>query len=287
MNHDCFYAVYEDRITKGKTIEDVNCDNEPLFYVGRTRKVSYSYGSFYEWVIVDRFGDNSRYTLGSYTLKKFYNSGQQTDHRLVIEIEDENGIVFNRIFHQDRRYGMHPDYLRHPEPLWENDWDYETACEIARDTMSKLETISAEDLLLMDQYRNDAFQAKRTGLLLEQENGRLREKLDVFKDSIVELKIPEGVEEISYDQFECCSQLRKATLPQTIKTIGICAFNLCPALEEIEIKSIVPPKSGLKFPEEGCNRCKAKVTVSKDCLEEYRNSKWWGSYCADMEVVGG
>ena len=277
MSNIVFYAVCNDGVRKSEDILNINEDTSTLFFVKETFKYAYSYGSFYNWQVVDRDGNDTEFTLGGYTLKRFYNSGQQTDHRLVIEFENEEGKKYERVFHHDRRYAMHPDYMRHPESLWANDWDYDTACIIARDTMQRLESISAEDLLEADQLRCDLFRAKRELTLNSQEIEELHNRINWFKDTVTKVEIPDGIEEIPYNQYEGCYRLKEAVIPDSVRHIGVCAFNYCPELRSIRLESEIPPHSINKFPETSENNCTATVFVPKESIESYNDdTNWWG-----------
>ena len=50
-----------------------------------------------------------------------------------------------------------------------------------------------------------------------------------------EIIVPEGIEEIDDRAFKSCKNLRKITLPNSLKRIGAKAFLKCESLEEIVI----------------------------------------------------
>ena len=62
-------------------------------------------------------------------------------------------------------------------------------------------------------------------------------KLESFKylDSLEEVVIPEGVEEIGEDCFYDCKSLKKVTLPSTLKKIYAHAFDGCTSLTEVSV----------------------------------------------------
>ncbi len=66
-------------------------------------------------------------------------------------------------------------------------------------------------------------------------------------NSITELKINEGVTSISQSAFLGCTDLRKVTLPSTLKVIGSSAFSGCTALNSITLPSGLTTIEGYAF----------------------------------------
>ena len=91
--------------------------------------------------------------------------------------------------------------------------------------------------------------------------------------SIVDLRLPEGLEIIAARAFDECKNMRSATLPNTLKTICSTAFGDCPGLTEITIPGSVEIVENGAFFRAGLRKVVFKrgvLTVEDDAFRSCR-----------------
>lgn len=66
-------------------------------------------------------------------------------------------------------------------------------------------------------------------------NGNPSTRAFHYREKITEIIIEDGLSEIEADTFNCCRNLKKITIPSSVKKIGHCAFTGCSALEEVAL----------------------------------------------------
>lgn len=91
------------------------------------------------------------------------------------------------------------------------------------------------------------------------------------KSGLKEIRVPEGVEVISYGIFANCEQLEKVYLPDTVTVIDIYAFSECSNLKEIYIPENVTTINDYAF----YNCTKLEVINIPDSLTEISNNAFW------------
>lgn len=74
-------------------------------------------------------------------------------------------------------------------------------------------------------------------------------------ERLEEIRLPDGLEEISNSAFENCGKLKKVQLPATLRRIGARAFAGCKSLEEIELPNGLEIIGNSAF--EGCKKLRS------------------------------
>lgn len=91
------------------------------------------------------------------------------------------------------------------------------------------------------------------------------------KSGLKEIRVPEGVEVISWGMFANCEQLEKVYLPETVTVIDTYAFSECSNLKEIYIPENVTTINDYAF----YNCTKLEVINIPDSLTEISNNAFW------------
>lgn len=91
------------------------------------------------------------------------------------------------------------------------------------------------------------------------------------KSGLKEIRIPEGIEVISWGMFANCEQLEKVYLPETVTVIDTCAFSECSSLREIHIPESVTTINDYAF--DNCTNL--EVINIPDSLTEISNNAFW------------
>ncbi len=91
------------------------------------------------------------------------------------------------------------------------------------------------------------------------------------KSGLKEIRVPEGVEVISYGMFANCEQLERVYLPDTVTVIDTYAFSECSNLKEIYIPENVTTINDYAF----YNCTKLEVINIPDSLTEISNNAFW------------
>lgn len=91
------------------------------------------------------------------------------------------------------------------------------------------------------------------------------------KSGLKEIRVPEGVEVISYGIFANCEQLERVYLPDTVTVIDTYAFSECSNLKEIYIPENVTTINDYAF----YNCTKLEVINIPDSLTEISNNAFW------------
>ena len=91
------------------------------------------------------------------------------------------------------------------------------------------------------------------------------------KSGLKEIRVPEGVEVISYGMFANCEQLEKVYLPETVTVIDTYALSECSNLKEIYIPENVTTINDYAF----YNCTKLEVINIPDSLTEISNNAFW------------
>jgi hypothetical protein len=87
---------------------------------------------------------------------------------------------------------------------------------------------------------------------------------------------PEGIKQISHRILSNCSSLKTVTIPSSVKVVREWAFAACDALEEITIKSVVPPDV-YAYAFNGVERT-IPVYVPQESLQAYKNADTWKEF---------
>ena len=91
-----------------------------------------------------------------------------------------------------------------------------------------------------------------------------------------DLVIPEGVTTIKTRAFEWLFTLNTLTLPSTITTLGVIAFNNCPNLTSVTCNAVVPPvMEGGVFQSDNMD---IPVNVPCGSLSAYQAANEWSSF---------
>lgn len=91
------------------------------------------------------------------------------------------------------------------------------------------------------------------------------------KSGLKEIRIPEGIEVISWGMFANCEQLEKVYLPDTVTVIDTYAFSECSSLREIHIPESVTIINDYAF--DNCTNL--EVINIPDSLTEISNNAFW------------
>lgn len=96
-----YYAIFPNaESTSEKIWEKLYKDKGVLFYVKSECRVSYSYGSHYNYEILDENGNTAIFHSGNFDVLKFYNAGMQSDFQLIVELKDRrNHHLYHHVFH--------------------------------------------------------------------------------------------------------------------------------------------------------------------------------------------
>ena len=192
------------------------------------------------------------------TLVTFYELNIEEKNQIL---NDKNGIFSNyNIDDGECNYFIAPDGT-----VWSCECDY-------NDYMSKLLTLNNDEFEILD------------GVLLKYKGDPQVEEIvipsgvrvigdTVFCQFRVEMKsviLPEGLEEIGWMAFACCSKLTFINIPKSLKKIGKAAFYDCSALKELEIPDGIIYLGNYAF-----KNCKSltKINIPKQL-------RWIGEYDA-------
>ena len=95
-----------------------------------------------------------------------------------------------------------------------------------------------------------------------------------------EYTIPDSVTTIGISAFEDCSSLRSVAIPDSVTTIGISAFADCSSLKKVYCKAVTPPAGGYGFYN---NASGLKIYVPTGSVEAYKSSEGWSEYADAIE----
>ena len=87
---------------------------------------------------------------------------------------------------------------------------------------------------------------------------------------------PEGIKQISHRVLSNCGSLKTVTIPSSVKIVREWAFAACDELEEITIKSVIPPDV-YAYAFNGVERT-ILVYVPQESLQAYKNADTWKEF---------
>ena len=108
---------------------------------------------------------------------------------------------------------------------------------------------------------------------------KIHEQSFLKYDTVKQIVIPEGVEEISGAAFEGCTALASVSLSQSIRTLNYCCFKDCVSLTKIDI-----PQQVMFIGSRSFKNCRAlkEVTIASDTAKIYEGA-FWG--CSSLTSV--
>ena len=100
---------------------------------------------------------------------------------------------------------------------------------------------------------------------------------------LTEYTIPDSVTTIGVAAFQYCESLTSVTIGDSVTTIGNCAFYNCYSLKSVYCKATTPPALGSYF--FGDNGSGRKIYVPAESVDAYKSAGYW-SWCAADVIVG-
>ena len=121
------------------------------------------------------------------------------------------------------------------------------------------------------------------GMLLDADNRRLNQY--ARPDTLVDLKVPEGVETIAMAVGFKFDKIKTLSLPSTLTLVKDAAFGKCGGLTDVTIHALVPPviESFNYYPFEDCYD-KATLHVPAEALSNYQSHPFWSRF-TNIEAI--
>ena len=96
-----------------------------------------------------------------------------------------------------------------------------------------------------------------------------------------EITIPDSVETIGKQAFYCTS-ITSVTLPKSVTSIGVGAFENSGSLTSITVLSIAPPKGSDRMFD---NTGNCPIYVPANSVDEYKSAVFWMNYASRIVAI--